>query len=260
MSERALDSASLVTRADGNKRFGEADFDAWVQAILNELSFASALDICCGTGNQLVLYAARPGVTHLVGIDLSADSLARARARLEALGAACALVEVAMEEAFAEPAVAGRRFDLVSCCYGLYYARDPGQTLGHMIARLTDGGAALVVGPYGDNNAALFTLLQRHFPLPPLVLSSATTFMEETVLPIMRQRLGLEVRTFVNRVRYPSAAALLDYWRASTFFSAPHEGAVARDIAAHFERHEAFVVEKHVMAAIGRKLRSKVGS
>jgi SAM-dependent methyltransferase len=256
MTERALDSENLVTRADGNKRFGEADFDAWVQGILNDVSFESALDICCGTGNQLVLYAAQPGVTHLAGIDLSAESLARARARLDALAAAHALFEVAIEDAFAEPAVADRRFDLVSCFYGLYYARDPGQTLDHMIERLTDGGTALVVGPHGGNNAALFALLQRHFPLPPLVLSSATTFMDETVVPIMRQRLGLEIRTFVNRVRYPSATALLDYWRASTFFSAPHEGAVARDIETHFERHDAFVVEKHVMAAIGRKVES----
>ena len=255
MSDRALDSRGLVARAEANKRFGEADFDGWVRGILDGLSFESALDICCGTGNQLVLYAAREGLRRLVGVDLSAESLALARARLDSLGAPHELHEVAMEDAFARPDTAEARFDLVSCVYGLYYAKNPAHTLHQMIDHTAPGGTVLVVGPWGRNNATFFDLLQRHVTLPPLVVSSATTFMEETVVPaIERGGLALETSTFVNPVRYPKPTALLDYWRASTFYEPAHEPAVVRDIEAHFATRDAFVVEKHVMAAVGRKV------
>ncbi|MDP6475603.1 MAG: class I SAM-dependent methyltransferase [Alphaproteobacteria bacterium] len=254
MSDRATNSDFLSARAAGNKRFAGADFDGWVGAILDQLSFASVLDICCGTGNQLALYGARPDVTDLVGVDISAASLAKAQARLDALDVSCDLVETAMETAFAHAAIVERKFDLVSCFYGLYYAEDAARIMAQMMARCAEGGALLIVGPHGSNNSALFELLRRHFEVPPAVLSSAADFMTETVLPVMARELRLETQTFVNPVRYPSPAALLDYWRNSTFFSAPHEAAVARDLAAHFERHGEFVLEKHVMAAIGRKV------
>ena len=253
MSERATNSDFLVARAAGNKRFAGADFEGWVGAILDQLSFANVLDICCGTGNQLVLYGARTDVKDMVGVDLSAASLARAAARLRDLEVSVELVEAAMEEAFAHPAIQASRFDLISCFYGLYYAADPAETLARMIAQCGDDGAVLIVGPHGENNAALFNILERHFEISPAVLSSAATFMADIVVPVMDRELRLEKRTFVNPVRYPNPGEVLDYWRNSTFFSAPHEAAVARDVTAHFERHGEFVVEKHVMAAIGRK-------
>ncbi len=253
MSERATNSDFLSVRAAGNKRFAGANFDGWVGAILDDLSFASVLDICCGTGNQLALYGALPDVTHLVGVDLSAQSLDKARARLGELDVAYDLIETPMEDAFAHPAIDGRAFDLVSCFYGLYYAEDAAHTLAQMIAQCGEGGAVLIVGPHGSNNSALFELLQRHFEVPPAVLTSAASFMSETVLPVMARGLRVETQTFVNPVRYPGPDEVLNYWRNSTFFSAPHEAAVARDLAAHFERHGEFILEKHVMAAIGRK-------
>lgn len=253
VTNRATNSKFLSTRAAGNKRFAGADFDGWVDSLLDDLSFTSVLDLCCGTGNQLALYGARAGVTSLVGVDLSAASLDKARARLEELDVSFDLIETAMEGAFTHPAIDGQSFDLAACFYGLYYAQDAAHILAQMITHCSDGGAVLIVGPHGANNAALFELLQRHFDVPPAVLTSAASFMSETVLPVMARELHLETQTFVNPVRYPSADAVLDYWRNSTFFSAHHEAAVAHDLGAHFERHGEFILEKHVMAAIGRK-------
>ena len=47
--------------------------------------------------------------------------------------------------------------------------------------------------------------------------------------------------------------ALISYLRASTFYSADHDELVARDIDRHFATEDTFIVEKHVMAAIGRR-------
>ena len=255
MTNPATNSASLTTRAESNRRFGGADFEVWVQELLASIDFTRVLDLCCGTGNQLVLYAARPGIEQLVGVDASTSALARAEERLGEMSSAnWAVLEcVGMDDAFACPSIQHARFDLASCFYGLYYAADPVAVLDAMIDRLDEHGTVLIVGPWGENNATLFNLLERHFSLPENVLSSARTFMSETVLPTIARRLQLETRRFVNPVRYPDAAAVLDYWRASTFFDPAFEAAVTRDVEAHVAVHGEFVLEKHVMAAIGRK-------
>jgi len=259
MSERAVDSDCLTVRAEGNRRYGSADFEGWVMSLLGTLSFARVLDLCCGTGNQLVLYARRAKIVQLIGVDIAERSLARARARLDGMGAGSrAVLEcVALDEAFSRPSISEARFDLIACFYGLYYANDPIAVLNDMIDHLAPGGALLVVGPHGANNRALFDLLARHYNLPDAVLSSVQGFMREIVLPTIERRLDIEKHTFVNPVRYPDPEALLDYWRASTFYESACEPSVAHDIESHIAVHGGFVLEKHVMAALGRKERKR---
>lgn len=251
---RAAATANVEARAGANRRFGDADFDGWVGSWLATLPAGRVLDLCCGTGNQLVLYAARDDCRELTGVDISPESLDVAGRRLSEIGAAdrATLLCVGLDETFRTSPVADATFDLVSCFYGLYYAADPAAVLAAATDRLAPGGHIAVVGPYGANNRTLFDLLSRHLTLPDLVVRSATTFMEHEVAPALERRLALRRETFVNRISYPDASALLDYWRASTFYEPDCEDAVAADIAQHFRRHDAFVVEKHVMAAIGK--------
>lgn len=255
MTNPATDSANLTTRAESNRRFAGADFEAWVRELLDSIDFTRVLDLCCGTGNQLVLYAARPGIEQLVGVDVSASALARAEERLVEMGSAgSAVLEcVAIDDAFARPSLNAARFDLAACFYGLYYASDPVAVLDATIDRIDEHGTVLIVGPWGENNASLFGLLERHYALPENVLSSAQTFMNETVLPTIARRLDLETHRFFNPIRFPDSAAVLDYWRASTFFEPAVEAEVTRDVEAHVAAHGNFVLEKHVLAAIGGK-------
>ncbi len=253
---RSTAAAGTSARSDANRRFGDADFDGWVRGWLDTLPVTRVLDLCCGTGNQLVLYASRPECLRLVGVDLSPEALLIAGERLERArtNAQYALIEAELDAAFAEPALAGQVFDTVSCFYGLYYARHPASVLRSAYEHLAPGGAMVVVGPHGDNNASLFTLLQRHFKLPPLVLRSAGGFMTGDVIPVLRDTgAAVTSETFVNRVRYPDSTSLMQYWRASTFYEPAHEADIERELDAHFAAHDEFVVEKHVMAAIARK-------
>ena len=257
MSDRSINSEFLTVRAEGNKRYGKADFEGWVRSLLDSLHFSRVLDLCCGTGNQLVLYAQRPNIEQLTGVDIAERSLIQARARLDGMGVGtlAKLECVAIDEAFSRPSISEAQYDLAACFYGLYYADDPVAVLNAMIDRLAPGGALLVVGPHGANNRALFDLLSRHYKLPQAVLSSAQDFMSEIVLPTVERRLEVEKHTFVNPVRYPDPEALLGYWRASTFYEPACEQSVAHDIDVHFSAHGSFVLEKHVMAALGRNVR-----
>ena len=248
-------SRASEKRADVNRRFGNADFGEWVKSWLNKLPTERVLDLCCGTGNQLVLYAARRDCRVIVGVDISQESLDVATSRLAAMNAVDSVtLECAdIDDEFVRPALVNRDFNLLSCFYGLYYAANPAAILKSAADAVTNGGAVVVVGPYGRNNASLFEILERHYELPELVVKSATTFMVEVVVPALNESLSVRRETFLNRVHYPDSETLLDYWRASTFYNGDKHEAVATDIEHHFSQHGEFVVEKHVMAVIGVK-------
>ncbi len=253
---KATNSDGVFNRSEINHRFGKNDFESWVNDIIRNLSFSSVLDVCCGTGNQLVLYNSRQEVNLLVGVDLSIDSLNIARKRLlekRKEGTEYILEDVAMEEMFKFKEIGGRNYDLISCFYGLYYANDVPGVLKTMNEHLAKEGAILIVGPYGDNNKSMFDLFKRHFELPELVTRSSGTFMKAEVLPILKENFNLEIITFVNPVTYPSVDYFMNYWKASTFYSANHEEGVLKDVQKYFDENGCLVVEKHVMACIGRK-------
>lgn len=254
LMEKATSSTKLINRADSNKAYAENDFNQWTGSLLNELSFSSVLDVCCGNGNQLMLYGTKPEVVTIVGVDVSEHALEAAKKRLEEAGAfgRTTLKAMKMEDMFSDSELTNSRFDLISCFYGLYYSEDTAKLLHEMVEHLSGNGTILVVGPYGKNNEALFSLLERHFKLPELVVRSSMTFMEDEVCSGLAECLDVEKKTFVNKICYPSAKALIDYWKASTFYFPEYEAAVTSDIEKHFEKHKNFVVEKHILACIAR--------
>jgi ubiquinone/menaquinone biosynthesis C-methylase UbiE len=254
--ERVVSTDNLKERANINLSCGTNDFDAWVVSLIDGVRFSSVLDICCGTGNQLIKYAKKNSEAYIVGVDVAEESLKTAEDRLRSL---CAynykLKLIAMEEMFRDIEISDTKFDVVSCFYGLYYSRDTDRTLEEMIEHLSEKGTLIIVGPYGKNNAAFFEILQKYYDLPKLVLRSATSFMEEEVFPILSRRLSkIDICTFVNPVLFPSTEKLLDYWQASTFFSSQHEEVVKKAIEEHFAMHGEFIMEKHVIAYIARKI------
>lgn len=255
--EKAISSKKLVSRSGVNKRFAEKDFTKWTEELIKPLFFTNVMDVCCGTGNQLVLYAKKQGTDRMVGVDASQESLDKTKERLKdkAQSGKLLLKLVKMEKMFREPDIKTESFDLISCFYGLYYAEDPKKVIADMIDRLKYSGTALIVGPYGKNNADFFALLQRHYELPELVVRSATTFMENEVYPALSQRCDVKVKSFVNRIKYPNPQSLMDYWGSSTFYSPEHEDAVRKDIEEHFAKHKEYIIEKHVLAYIARRQR-----
>jgi ubiquinone/menaquinone biosynthesis C-methylase UbiE len=250
VATRAVDSQRLSNRSDSNRAYSTSNFDGWLSEIFQSLRFRSVLDMCCGTGNQLVLYRNSSEVETIVGTDISDQSLATARERLGELEPRCRLVRAEMDEVLEDPALQKMRFDLISCVYGLYYATNVVPLMSDMIDHLAPDGTILVVGPYGENNRTLYDLLERHLTIPHPVLRSTSTFMEQEVIPTLSTRLPVRTETFVNRIVYPSTDAVMRYWQATTFYDAPSEEDVRADVERHVEAHGEFTVEKHVMAVI----------
>lgn len=254
LMDKAINSSNLSTRADINNQYGTNDFSAWTKNLISKLNFSSVLDICCGTGNQLVLYAGINDVKNIIGIDVSRDSLNTAKERLSPLSndKNIILKNISIDEMFSDSDI-NRKFDLISCFYGLYYSNNVAELLNKMIDHLSAKGSIIIIGPYGNNNLSFFNLLQKYFTLPELVVKSSTTFMENEVLPVLSSKLNVEQINFLNPINYTTFESVFNYWKASTFYFKEHEKNVERDLKEHFKLHDTFVIEKHVKAYIARK-------
>jgi ubiquinone/menaquinone biosynthesis C-methylase UbiE len=250
----AVKSDFLDNRSTANKKFAESDFDSWVESIINKIKFSNVFDICCGTGNQLILYAKKLETLTLTGADISPTSLGIANSRLSAINDIdkTLLIEGEMDNIFSSDSISTSKFDLISCFYGLYYAKNTPLLLDNVVEHLADDGHILIVGPYGDNNKVFFNILEKYFELPELVYRSSCTFMENEVLPALAPKLEIEKRYFLNKIRYPDVSSVMNYWKSTTFFNSNFEKNVQNDLEIYFQSNNEFIIEKHVMAILAK--------
>ncbi len=254
---KAIISKKVKLRSESNSIFGQNDFEYWSKKLLAGLAYGCVLDVCCGTGNQLVLYAALPNVTTIFGVDISMESLTKSEERLADLKSdkRIILIESEMESMFEHEKLLGHRFGLISCFYGLYYSKNLASTIAEMIEHLYPDGTILIVGPYGNNNASFFSLLEKYFTLPELVIRSSSIFMEKDVLSVLKKKCEVKQEYFTNTIVYPNAQALINYWKASTFYFPQYEKEILTELNGHFANHNDFVMEKHVMAILARRVK-----
>lgn len=254
--EKATSTENLIERAGFNQRYASNDFNQWTKTLLDSLSFYSVLDVCCGTGNQLILYGERPGASLIAGIDISGKSIETARQRLQKMKVPGRVIlkTTSMENMFLDKELSNIKFDLISCFYGLYYSRNPENIITEMTKHISHKGALLIVGPYGKNNASLFSILSQYFALPKLVKRSSATFMEDEVYPLLSKKFDVKKVTFLNKIHYPDADSVIAYWKASTFYLPEFEDKITKEFVVYFSHHKEFIIEKHVMAYIARRI------
>lgn len=117
----------------------ETDVEAALLKLVEGRKFDAHLDIGTGTGRILELLSGQ--VARSLGVDLSPDMLAIARARLTQAGLARAQVRLA--DLFELPAE-DSTFDLVTLHQVLHYLDDPGRAVTEAARVLRPGGALLI--------------------------------------------------------------------------------------------------------------------
>jgi len=122
------------------------------------------LDVATGTGN-LALLAAEAGADHVVGVDLTPELLAVARARADEAG----LDQVEFVEGDAEALEFEEdRFDVVTSTFGVIFAPRPAVAAGELARVLTPGGRlGLTSWPADSVPAQMGALIGRRMPQPP---------------------------------------------------------------------------------------------
>jgi SAM-dependent methyltransferase len=112
---------------------------------------STVLEAGCGVGAQTLTLARRSPDAQITSIDLSADSLAEARRRVDAAG--IANVELRQADVFDAP-FAAASFDHVFVCFLLEHLARPADALAILTGLLRPGGTITVIE--GDHGSAYF--------------------------------------------------------------------------------------------------------
>ncbi len=254
---RAKDASYLDARIAGNQKNQKTDLNQWIFDHLRVDPASSVLELCAGTGAQSVKFLERLTSGSLTSTDASGPALESIKEKAAAQKAAdrLSVVQSDMDELPAK--LTGKKFNLIFCAYGLYYSKKADALLDGLLKTLRPDGRITIVGPFGPNNGALFSLLGKAgVNLPEYVTWTSRDFMPHLVLPWAGTHFTQCVLyTLQNEVVWKEADALMTYWKNSTFFDAPREAAVQKLLDEHFAREKAFIDHKWVLYAEMRGMR-----
>lgn len=206
-------SKDLQTRIDIHTQYGGRDIDQWMLDVLTPEKGMRILDVGCGSGKQcLVFHEALRGEAEITGGDVSAELLAKAREASAAKGADITFVDLDFNKQFEfEQAT----FDLVTCCFAIYYAADIPFTIGEMHRVLKPGGRLFTTGPMPENKKLFYDVIYEatQRPIPPMPGSSR--YGSEILDAIRAQFATCQVHIFENPLTFPDPKPFLAYTRAS---------------------------------------------
>lgn len=207
-------TSDLLTRIDIHNKFGARDIDQWMLDTLKLQKGTKILDVGCGAGKQCFsFYKFLGGDCDITGGDVNAELLEQARKENpEKAGGNVKFMELNFNKTFELPA---NTFDLLSCCFAIYYAEDIPFTISEMHRVLKPGGRFFSTGPMPANKQVFYDIIKEATgkPIPPMPGSSRySTGILDAVKSLFSK---VDLVIFENPLSFEGAEPFVSYTRAS---------------------------------------------
>lgn len=206
-------TTDLQTRINIHDQFGGRNIDDWMLSILPIKAGQTVLDVSCGSGKQCFSYFNYlKGNAKITGGDVSKDLLAQASEANHKIGDPMTFVELDFNKPFQFP---DNTFDLVSCCFAIYYAENVPFTINEMHRVLKPGGTLFTSGPMPQNKQLFYDIIKEatHKTIPPMPGSSR--YSTEFLTTIRNTFTKVDVKIFENPLTFTQVKPFVDYTRAS---------------------------------------------
>jgi len=206
-------TSDLQTRIDIHGKYGGRDIDQWMLDLLNLQKGSKILDVGCGSGKQCFsFHNYLAGEAEIHGGDVNAELLVQARAANEKIGSPIHLREIDFNLPFPYP---DNTFDLVSCCFAIYYAENIPFTIAEMHRVLATGGRLFTTGPMPANKQLFYDVIREATgkPIPPMPGSSR--YSTEIYGAIEKLFGSVKTHIFENPLTFEAVEPFLAYTRAS---------------------------------------------
>ena len=206
-------SEDLATRINIHEKYGTKDIDKWMLEVLEPEKGSVILDVGCGAGKQLkAFYDYLEGDAQITGGDISEELLNQAKELNTTLGNNLTITELDFNKSFD---FEDGSFDLLSCCFAIYYAADIPFTIREMHRVLKPGGRLFSTGPMPENKQLFYDVIREAtgMPIPPMPGSSR--YASEILGSIKSTFESVDVHIFENPLVFENLQPFMDYTRAS---------------------------------------------
>ncbi len=206
-------TSDLQTRIDIHGKYGARDIDQWMLDLLQIQPGIKILDVGCGSGKQCFSYFHYlKGEAEIHGGDVSKELLGQARENNAKIGNRVHFGELNFNQRFPYD---DQQFDLVSCCFAIYYAENIPYTISEMHRVLKTGGRLFTTGPMPQNKQLFYDIIREatHKPIPPMPGSSR--YSTEIYAAVEKLFSKVEVHIFENPLTFESVEPFLAYTQAS---------------------------------------------
>jgi len=206
-------ASDLQTRIDIHNQFGGRDIDKWMLDILNIQKGSKILDVGCGAGKQCFSYFKYlEGNTDITGGDVSDELLHEAKQENKRHNNAVKFIPLDFNKKFP---FEDNHFDLVSCCFAIYYAKDIPFTISEIHRVLKPGGRFFSSGPMPENKKVFYEIIHEatHAEIPPMPGSSR--YSTEILSELENIFSGVNIEIFENPLTFKTAEPFIAYTGAS---------------------------------------------
>ncbi len=206
-------TSDLQTRIDIHGKYGSRDIDQWMLDLLKLQKGSKILDVGCGSGKQCFsFHKYLGGDAEIHGGDVNPELLDQARASNAKIGSPIHLGELNFNQVFPYQ---DNQFDLVSCCFAIYYAENIPFTIAEMHRVLRPGGRLFTTGPMPTNKQLFYDIIREATgkPIPPMPGSSR--YSTEIYGAVEKLFSSVEIHLFENPLTFSEVDPFLAYTRAS---------------------------------------------
>lgn len=206
-------SSDLLKRIDIHNKYGGRDIDQWMLDLLPLRPSMKILDVGCGAGKQcLSFYKKLNGDCEITGGDVSEELLEKARQESQQHKACISFTSLNFNQRFP---LDDNLFDLLSCCFAIYYAEDIPFTISEMHRVLKPGGILFTTGPMPENKKLFYDIIRQatNKTIPPMPGSSR--YGSQILATMQKQFSKVDVHIFENPLTFESVDPFIEYTRAS---------------------------------------------
>jgi ubiquinone/menaquinone biosynthesis C-methylase UbiE len=206
-------TSDLLKRIDIHSKYGARDIDQWMLELLNLEKGLKILDVGCGAGKQcFVFYDHLEGEADITGGDVSDELLSKARQENARTGDRVKFMELDFNKHFP---LDDDTYDLVSCCFAIYYAENIPFTISEMHRVLKPGGRLFTTGPMPENKLLFYDIIREatQKTIPPMPGSSR--YASEIYSSVRSQFSKVDLHVFENPLKFTEVDPFLEYTRAS---------------------------------------------
>jgi ubiquinone/menaquinone biosynthesis C-methylase UbiE len=205
--------SDLLSRINIHDKYGGRNIDDWMLELLSLKKGVKILDVSCGAGKQCFsFYKALDGDCEIIGVDVNAELLAKARQQSQEKEYDIKFDYLDFNKTFGFD---DNEFDLISCCFAIYYIEDIPFTIGEMHRVLKPGGKLFATGPMLENKKVFYDILREATGkvIPPMPGSSRySSAILDGVKKTFKQ---VDFKIFENPLTFATAEPFLEYTRAS---------------------------------------------